>query len=175
MAGGYDKLSRLVKILIAISIVGVLIWTLVPKEMLYLSIGIAVVVIGMVSYLVYRKRGIGPFKQLGKKALNKITEEEKQTQMTIDKVSPLSENERAKLINAVGNRCENPTCRHRYSLDVHHIKPKAEGGTNNLKNLIVLCPNCHRDAGRGAYSRAQLKEWIFRPKRFKFHFDWQYK
>ena len=28
--------------------------------------------------------------------------------------------------------------------DIHHIKPKKEGGTNDNSNLIVLCPNCHR-------------------------------
>lgn len=28
-------------------------------------------------------------------------------------------------------------------LVVHHIKPLSEGGTNELSNLVVLCPNCH--------------------------------
>lgn len=28
--------------------------------------------------------------------------------------------------------------------DIHHIKPKKEGGDNSNSNLIVLCPNCHR-------------------------------
>ncbi|MGI9452162.1 MAG: HNH endonuclease signature motif containing protein [Geminicoccaceae bacterium] len=27
---------------------------------------------------------------------------------------------------------------------VHHILPKAQGGTDNLANLILLHPNCHR-------------------------------
>lgn len=29
-------------------------------------------------------------------------------------------------------------------LDVHHIKPRSECGNNSPANLIVLCPNCHR-------------------------------
>lgn len=28
--------------------------------------------------------------------------------------------------------------------DIHHIIPRAKGGTDNFDNLILLCPNCHR-------------------------------
>lgn len=28
--------------------------------------------------------------------------------------------------------------------DIHHIIPKKQGGTDENKNLIVICPNCHR-------------------------------
>jgi len=42
-------------------------------------------------------------------------------------------------------RCQ--YCRRRDShftdLQVHHIKPVSEGGTNDLDNLVVLCNNCH--------------------------------
>lgn len=31
-------------------------------------------------------------------------------------------------------------------LDIHHIKPKSEGGTNDMSNLTYICPNCHRIA-----------------------------
>lgn len=30
------------------------------------------------------------------------------------------------------------------SKDVHHIKPKRSNGSNTLKNLITLCPECHK-------------------------------
>ena len=30
-----------------------------------------------------------------------------------------------------------------YAVEVHHIKPLAEGGTNNFSNLISLCHRCH--------------------------------
>lgn len=30
------------------------------------------------------------------------------------------------------------------SKDVHHIKPKRSNGSNALKNLITLCPECHK-------------------------------
>lgn len=28
--------------------------------------------------------------------------------------------------------------------DIHHIIPKKEGGTDDISNLIIVCPNCHR-------------------------------
>ncbi len=30
------------------------------------------------------------------------------------------------------------------TLDIHHIVPLSEGGNNELPNLQLLCPNCHR-------------------------------
>lgn len=33
--------------------------------------------------------------------------------------------------------------------EIHHIKKKAEGGDENLSNLVVLCPNCHKKADKG--------------------------
>lgn len=41
--------------------------------------------------------------------------------------------------------------------DVHHIQPRSQGGPNEPGNLIVLCPNCHRKADRGAISQSKLK------------------
>ena len=28
--------------------------------------------------------------------------------------------------------------------DIHHVIPRSKGGNNDLTNLIVVCPNCHR-------------------------------
>ena len=33
----------------------------------------------------------------------------------------------------------------RNKLTVHHIKPKAHGGSNNPDNCILLCLRCHRE------------------------------
>lgn len=41
--------------------------------------------------------------------------------------------------------------------EVHHIKPRSEGGTNESTNLIVLCPTCHRKADQGGISRTKLR------------------
>jgi hypothetical protein len=29
-------------------------------------------------------------------------------------------------------------------LEVHHVKPLAEGGPDLVENAVALCPNCHR-------------------------------
>lgn len=33
------------------------------------------------------------------------------------------------------------------SVNVHHIKPEADGGANTIENAIVLCLRCHAEAG----------------------------
>jgi 5-methylcytosine-specific restriction endonuclease McrA len=68
----------------------------------------------------------------------------------------------------VGSRCENPTCRRTFPLDVHHIIPRSEGGSNKENNLIVLCKNCHGTAQKGMWSKNLLREWISRPNRFGY-------
>ncbi len=39
--------------------------------------------------------------------------------------------------------CELCGCAITKSLEVHHIKPRAEGGSNKASNLMVLCAACH--------------------------------
>lgn len=34
-------------------------------------------------------------------------------------------------------------CKSNINLSVHHIKPRTEGGTNDIRNLITLCNACH--------------------------------
>jgi len=43
-----------------------------------------------------------------------------------------------------GFRCQSPGCRHTFYLELHHLKPRAEGGDNSPENLITLCSSCHR-------------------------------
>lgn len=48
------------------------------------------------------------------------------------------------LIDLRGAKCED--CGYdRYSeiLHVHHVIPRSKGGTNDVSNLKLLCPNCH--------------------------------
>lgn len=42
------------------------------------------------------------------------------------------------------------------TLDIHHILPKKEGGTDDNSNLIPLCPNCHRMAHEKLYDKEDL-------------------
>lgn len=48
-----------------------------------------------------------------------------------------------------GDHLDNP--------EVHHIKPRSEGGPNEPANLIVLCPTCHRKADNGGISKTKLR------------------
>jgi 5-methylcytosine-specific restriction endonuclease McrA len=43
--------------------------------------------------------------------------------------------------------------------EIHHIIERAEGGSDELENLIVLCPNCHqhRYHRSGEFTREQLR------------------
>jgi predicted HNH restriction endonuclease len=34
-------------------------------------------------------------------------------------------------------------------LEVHHIKPLSEGGADDTRNVLALCPNCHRQLHYG--------------------------
>lgn len=164
-------------ILIAIVLAAVFIWRAVPKHIIYLSIGIAVVIIGAVSYLVIKKHGTGLFKNIGKKIYEGLKTRQEETQRQVDVVPPLTVDERAQLIDAVGGRCENRNCRNELTLEVHHIEPRAQGGSNKLNNLIVLCASCHNLADKGEPSKAQLREWIHprhgKPRRFRHYLKWK--
>ena len=50
--------------------------------------------------------------------------------------------------------CQCPKCKGlgRVATDVHHIKPKAKGGTDDVSNLICLNGDCH-DALHGQSKR----------------------
>lgn len=40
--------------------------------------------------------------------------------------------------------------------DLHHILKKKKGGTDAHSNLVYLCPNCHRLAGKGKILTKEL-------------------
>lgn len=63
---------------------------------------------------------------------------------------------RRKVLVEAGHRCAIPTCRH-IDVDVHHIIPWKESQKHEDENLIALCPNCHRRAGRGDIDRKSLR------------------
>ena len=79
---------------------------------------------------------------------------------TIEKTPPTPERLKNELrLDRADGRCE--YCGEEMDfLEVHHIKPRSEGGPNTRNNLIVLCPNCHRKADRGVYSRSELKHKV---------------
>ncbi|MGD9546757.1 MAG: HNH endonuclease [Candidatus Krumholzibacteriia bacterium] len=51
---------------------------------------------------------------------------------------------RRRVLARDGHRCQGPGCRNTRFLEVHHVLPRARGGTNRPDNLITLCSACHR-------------------------------
>jgi 5-methylcytosine-specific restriction endonuclease McrA len=84
-------------------------------------------------------------------------EPEKGNEARSGKGSRLTHDETEKIILRVGTICCYPNCKETISLDVHHIVPIEERGTNEDRNLIVLCPSHHRLADRGAIPRKRLE------------------
>lgn len=55
------------------------------------------------------------------------------------------------------HRCQAPGCGGTHFLEVHHVVPRGEGGTNQPQNLVTLCGRCHRFA----HERPQLvRQWF---------------
>lgn len=48
-----------------------------------------------------------------------------------------------RVISFHDNKCVICGTKHRSKLEIHHIIPKSEGGTNEIGNLIPLCHICH--------------------------------
>lgn len=42
--------------------------------------------------------------------------------------------------------------------EIHHIIPVREGGKSEVDNLILLCPNCHKQADWGIITREELRK-----------------
>ena len=60
-----------------------------------------------------------------------------------DSLLDLSKRTVCKILKRAKQKCaicgwDESTC------DVHHIVEKKNGGTDNIDNLIIVCPNCHR-------------------------------
>lgn len=55
-----------------------------------------------------------------------------------------------------GERCQ--ICGYAISVDVHHLVPRSKGGSDDLENLVVLCPNHHREADTGLLRASDIKK-----------------
>ena len=58
---------------------------------------------------------------------------------------------RYKRSGELGNCCAGcgwsvPGCENGDGLDIHHVRPVKRGGGDEVDNLVLLCPNCHRIA-----------------------------
>ncbi|HSU38988.1 MAG TPA: HNH endonuclease signature motif containing protein, partial [Polyangiaceae bacterium] len=59
---------------------------------------------------------------------------------------------RRQVLRRDGGRCQVPGCRHATFVDVHHLRPRSEGGANTLENLVTLCGAHHRASHAGKLS-----------------------
>jgi hypothetical protein len=57
-------------------------------------------------------------------------------------------------------------CKELHRVQVHHIIPLEEGGTDDIDNAITLCPNCH-DEVHGSSSRRVTR--FYTPDELKLH------
>lgn len=64
---------------------------------------------------------------------------------------------RAVLVEA-SHRCAIPRCLHP-DVDVHHIVPWEKCQKHEYRNLIALCPNCHRRAHKGEIDAKSLLQY----------------
>lgn len=63
------------------------------------------------------------------------------------------------LLTEAGYKCAVPRCRNILALDMHHIWEFAEGGSDELSNLIALCSYCHDMFHRGSISIQSIYTW----------------
>jgi hypothetical protein len=47
------------------------------------------------------------------------------------------------------HRCRVPGCTHATFLDIHHVVPRSEGGSNDPENIMTICGAHHRASHRG--------------------------
>jgi len=74
---------------------------------------------------------------------------------------PSKKTKNAIIFDRADQRCE--WCGDRSDhLEVHHIEPRSKGGSNDLSNLIALCPDDHRKADAGGISKTKLNAKVRR-------------
>ncbi|MFC6951928.1 HNH endonuclease signature motif containing protein [Halorubellus litoreus] len=81
-----------------------------------------------------------------------------------EKVSPGA---RTKIINRDGGSCLRCGLEVETALEVHHVLPVSQGGTNDDSNLATLCSHCHEAAhggsktsGKIVYGEDGFSDWI---------------
>lgn len=122
-----------------------------------LLVGVSVVATGWAG-LLYKTKGTESVMEFlfATSSDSGSSKRSKSDQEDVEKTPPAPEKLRHELFFDRANQqcewCEEPLD----APEVHHIRPRSEGGTNDPENLIVLCPNCHNKADSGLISRSQL-------------------
>ncbi len=66
---------------------------------------------------------------------------------------------RIQVLTEAGYRCAVPTCRHPLALDLHHMEEVSAGGSDDVGNLLALCPTCHCLYHRGTIQGESIYAW----------------
>lgn len=169
-----DPVEQFFLAFFAILIVGTIVWSLVPHWVIYAVGGVLLVAVAVGVVLRVRGGAVNPWGAFDlpwttsprDRRTNDFAEREAMVPL-------LNAQDRAMLIEAVGGKCENPRCRTRYhqSLQIHHIIPRTHPRcTNMLDNLLVLCPNCHANAGNNQPGRNRQQLWASNRRRFERYY-----
>lgn len=75
------------------------------------------------------------------------------------KRKPIPRHIRQLVLIESGYMCGNPRCRTILTLELHHIDPVRDGGSNESSNLIALCPNCHSMHEKGIIPQEAIYVW----------------
>ncbi|WQJ53426.1 MAG: HNH endonuclease [Wendovervirus sonii] len=70
------------------------------------------------------------------------------------------ENKRQYILHRDGFKCQHCGCKNH--LEVHHIKFKSQGGTNDINNLITLCHDCHHKLHENKFKIKKIKSFNFK-------------
>src|SRR5262245_51462399 len=66
-------------------------------------------------------------------------------------------------------------CRcHEVGIDIHHIIPQAQDGSDDIDNAAPLCQNCHSRFGGNPEKRReirQMRDWWYEVVQEKYHGD----
>ena len=71
---------------------------------------------------------------------------------------------RARILKRDGYRCVIPGCRNRAELEGHHMKPRAQGGSESDANLATVCAGHHR----GGIHKGYVRIWGVAPHGLNF-------
>jgi len=63
---------------------------------------------------------------------------------------------RRRALRIFGTECMIPDCGFDFVVHNHHIIPRSEGGSHDLNNCVLLCPNHHALADAGMLTRDYL-------------------
>lgn len=68
-------------------------------------------------------------------------------------------------IKTYGHKCMIENCCYEKIIDAHHIVYSSQNGDNSFENIILLCPNHHREVHKKFISKQELKDTIKNWKR----------